>query len=94
MSFHVSPMCICVLKVKKRCSREIDIEIRTIFDIEHKHIYSMKMMKKTSSGQCVVTENVTEHDIHGRRVYMHTANMAYLGLVLVYLNTRNRTRTL
>lgn len=39
MSFHVSPMCICVLKVKKRCSREIDIEIRTIFDIEHKHIY-------------------------------------------------------
>lgn len=54
----------------------------------------MKMMKKTSSGQCVVTENVTEHDIHGRRVYMHTANMAYLGLVLVYLNTRNRTRTL
>lgn len=60
-------------------------------------MYSMKITTdKTFGGQCVVIENGgTGHGIYSRRTHKNTATIAYVGFVLVCLNSRdcNRDRT-
>lgn len=37
----------------------------------------------TSGGQCIITENCIKHNIYSCKAYIITANITYLGFILV-----------